>query len=73
MADFTDVALEYEQKWLQAQIDEHAYQLGREAIALTTGECRNCQAKLDDGRAYCDKDCAQDFSDRQRMSKRMGR
>ena len=73
MADFADVASEYEQKWLQAQIDEHAYQLRREAVALTMGECRNCQAKLDDGRAYCDKDCATDFNDRQRMSKRMGR
>lgn len=71
--DDCDKASEYEQKWLQAQIDEHAYQLRREAVALTMGECRNCQAKLDDGRAYCDKDCLRDFSDRQRMSKRTGR
>ena len=39
--DDCDKASEYDQKWLQAQIDEHAYQLGREAIALTTGECRS--------------------------------
>lgn len=58
--DDCDKASEYEQKWPQAQIDEHAYQI-------------NCQAKLDDGRAYCDKDCATDFNDRQRMSKRTGR
>ena len=73
MADFTDVASEYEQKWLQAQIDEHAYQLRREAVALTMGECRNCQAKLDDGRAYCDKDCLRDFSDREQIAKRQWR
>lgn len=73
MADECDIASEREQAWLSAQIEEHAYQHKREAIALTTGECRNCQAKLDDGRAYCDKDCATDFNDRQRMSKRVGR
>jgi len=71
--DDCDMASEYEQKWPHAQIDENAYQINREAIALTMGECRNCQAKLDDGRAYCDKDCATDFNDRQRMSKRTGR
>lgn len=73
MADEADVGNEYMEKWLSAQLAEHTYQLNHAVSAYPVGECRNCQTKLDDGRAYCDKDCADDFAERQRMSKRRGR
>ncbi len=69
--------LDYAQERIDAHlanlIAEHQYQIGHAVSAYPAGECRNCQAKLDDGRAYCDKDCADDFAERQRMSKRRGR
>ncbi len=35
-----------------------------------TGRCRNCAERLDDGRAFCDADCATDFDIRTKSDKR---
>ena len=72
MADFADIGSDYTERWIEGVLDEHRHQ---QSIAETfeAGRCRNCAEKLDDGRAFCDADCAKDFSDRQRMSKRNGR
>ena len=73
MADEADVANDYQEKWLAAQLSEHQYQLNHAVSAYPAGECRNCQSRSDDGRAYCDKDCADDFNNRAVMAKRAGR
>ena len=70
LSDPNDMASAYEQRWLEAQIEEHQYQLNHAVIAFELGRCRNCEEKLDDSRAFCDADCAADFESRQRASKR---
>lgn len=64
MADECDIASEHEQKWLQGRIEEHQYQLNHAVSAFDTGRCRNCDERIDDGRSFCDRDCAADFSER---------
>lgn len=73
MADECDVASEYEQKWLTAQLEEHAYQISHAVSAFEIGRCRNCNDKTDDGRAYCTTECRDDHQARIRMEKRRGR
>lgn len=73
MADEADVANDYQEKWLAAQISEHQYQLNHAVSAFEIGRCRNCDDKTDDGRAFCNPDCASDFSARQRAEKRNGK
>ena len=70
--DEADYGNERAQAMLEAAIQEHQYQLNHAVSAFPVGECRNCQTKLDDGRAYCDKECADDFFNRQQMNKRKG-
>ena len=70
LSDPNDMASAYEQRWLDAQIEEHQYQLNHAVSALELGRCRNCEEKTDDSRAFCDADCAADFESRQSASKR---
>ena len=70
MADFADIGSDYTEKWLEAQLKEHAYQLNHAVSAFELGRCRNCEEKLDDSRVFCDADCAKDFECRQRADKR---
>ena len=70
LSDPNDMASAYEQRWLEAQIEEHQYQLNHAVSAFELGRCRNCEEKLDDSRVFCDADCASDFESRQRASKR---
>lgn len=70
MADFADIGSDYTECWLEAQIEEHQYQLNHAVSAFELGRCRNCEEKTDDSRAFCDADCAADFESRQRSSKR---
>ena len=70
LSDPNDMASAYEQRWLEAQIEEHQYQLNHAVSAFELGRCRNCEEKTDDSRAFCDADCAADFESRQRASKR---
>ena len=70
MADEADIANDYQQKWLEAQLSEHQYQLNHAVSAFELGRCRNCEEKLDDSRVSCDADCASDFESRQRANKR---
>ena len=70
LSDPNDMASAYEQRWLDAQIEEHQYQLNHAVSAFELGRCRNCEEKTDDSRAFCDADCAADFESRQRASKR---
>lgn len=70
LSDPNDMASAYEQKWLQAQIEEHAYQLSQAGNEWPygLGKCKNCGESIDDGRAYCDLDCAKDFQARQKLN-----
>ena len=70
MADFADIGSDYTERWLEAQIEEHQYQLNHAVSAFELGRCRNCEEKTDDSRAFCDVDCAADFESRQRANKR---
>ena len=72
-SDPIDAGCARAEEWLADKIAEAQYQLGHAVSAYPAGECRNCQTKLDDGRAYCDKDCTDDFALRQMMNKRNGR
>ncbi len=72
-SDPIDAASDYTDRWLEAQISEHQYQLAHAVSAYPVGECRNCSTRLDDGRAYCDAECARDFEDRQRADRRNGK
>ena len=71
--DEADYGSEREQKMLQAALEEHQWQLNHAISAYPIGECRNCQEKLDDGRAFCTEDCRNDFQDRERIAKRQWR
>ncbi len=73
MADVIDDANDRAEKWLEAHIAEFQYQLNHAVSAFEVGRCRNCEAKTDDSRAFCDQECRQDFDDRQRAEKRRGR
>ena len=73
MADEADVANDYQAKWLAAQLEEHSYQMSHPAVTFEAGRCRNCEERLDDGRTFCDTDCATDFETRLRASRRNGR
>lgn len=73
MADFADIGSDYTERWLEAQLSEHAYQLNHAVSAFEVGRCRNCEERLDDGRAFCNSECRTDFEDRQRAEKRRGR
>ena len=70
MADFADIGSDYTERSLEAQIEEHQYQLNHAVSAFELGRCRNCEEKLDDSRVFCDSDCASDFESRQRSDKR---
>lgn len=72
MSDIIDDANDCAEKWLAAHIEEHQYQTNLASIVFGYGRCRNCDKALDDGRSYCDRDCAADFEKRQRASKRNG-
>ena len=73
MADFADIGSDYTERWLEAQIEEHQYQLNHAVSAFELGRCRNCNEKLDDGRAFCDASCRQDFEDRLAADRRNGK
>lgn len=72
MADFADIGSDYTERWLEGAIEERKHQA---SIAPTyeTGRCRNCNDKIDDGRAYCDQDCRDDHSERMRAEMRRGK
>ena len=71
--DEADVGNDRAQAWLDYQISEHQYRLGHAVDAFEQGRCRNCLERIDDGRAYCDKECADDFAMRQKADKRNGK
>lgn len=71
MSDIIDDANDRAEKWLTAHIEEHVYQMSVAAV-FNSGHCRNCDETLDDGRAYCDMECALDFEKRQHANRRNG-
>jgi hypothetical protein len=73
MADFADIGSDYTERWLEAQLSEHAYQLNHATSAFEIGRCRNCEEKLDDGRNYCDEACRNDHQLRIASDKRNGK
>ena len=73
MADEADIGNERMEKWLQAQLEEHAYQLNQVGNEPEDPVCRNCREPLPPGQHYCNKDCATDFADRQKAMKRNGK
>ena len=70
--DEIDIASERYEAWLQNRIEEAQYQLGH-AVSAHDGLCRNCSARLDDGRPYCDSNCRDDHQDRLNAQARRGR
>ena len=73
MSDEVDFANERRDVELAARIAEMQYQLGHAVNAFELGRCRNCNEKLDDGRAFCDASCRQDFEDRLAADRRNGK
>lgn len=73
MADFADIGSDYTERWLEAQLSEHQYQLTHAVSAFEIGRCRNCYDKTDDGRSYCNEDCRNDHQDRLKADKRNGK
>lgn len=62
MADEADRANDTLEKMLDGWRNEVAYQL-RHSIQ-PTGNCLNCDERLDDGRRWCDTDCRNDWERR---------
>lgn len=58
-ADLADVRI---RSMIESAREEAAHQLTKMAVA--TGHCLNCGEDLDDGRRFCDKDCADDWHKR---------
>jgi hypothetical protein len=73
MPDFADIGSDYTERWLEAQISEHQYQLNQTGNEPEEQVCRNCKEPLSDGRHYCDTECALDYETRQKAMKRRGR
>ncbi len=73
MTDIIDDANDRAAKWLNAQIEEHQWQLEHAVSAFESGRCRNCDDKLDDGRNYCGEECRNDHWERIKAEKRRGR
>lgn len=73
MADECDIANDRAQAELENRIAEFRYQLGHAVSAYPVGECRNCSTRIDDGRAFCDSECMQDWDDRLKASRRNGK
>lgn len=73
MTGIIDDANERAAKWLNAQIEEHQYQMGHAVSAFEVGRCRNCDDKLDDGRNYCDETCRDDHWKRIKADMRRGK
>lgn len=71
--DEADYGNERAAAMLEATLQEHQYALSHAVSAYPIGECRNCSTKLDDGRAFCDPECAKDFEYRQKMNKHRGK
>ena len=72
-ADPIDAGSALAETWLADRIAEHRYQLERTAKQYEAGRCRNCNDVLDDGRAYCDRECLDDHSNRMKAEKRRGK
>ena len=72
-ADPIDAGSARAETWLADKIAEHRYQLANTAQQYEQGRCSNCLDGLDDSRAYCDKDCADDHATRIRSEKRRGK
>ena len=73
MPDDFDYSQERQLELMDYRIREHQYQLGHAVSAYEIGRCRNCNERLDDGRAFCDKACLDDFEDRLKAEKRNGK
>lgn len=73
--DEADIGNEKMEKWLEAQLQEHAYQLNQVGNLEAEEEprCRNCKEPLPAGIHYCDKDCATDFETRLASERRNGK
>ena len=72
-ADPIDAGCAQAETWLADKIAEHRYQMTKEATQYDAGRCRNCNEKMDDGRAYCDEECRDDHANRMKAEKRRGR
>ena len=72
-ADPLDAGSARAEQWLADQLAEAQYQLSNSIGDYLPGECRNCSTKTDDGRAFCNEECRDDFSYRQKINKRLGR
>lgn len=72
-ADLIDAGSANADTWLADQIAEHRHQLEHAAQSFDAGRCRNCNDKLDDGRAYCDTDWMSDHQLRIASDKRNGK
>lgn len=73
MSDIIDDANDRAEKWLNAQIEEHQYQMANAAPDPNAGRCRNCHTKTDDGRNYCDEHCRDDHWKQICADRRRGR
>ena len=75
MADFADIGSDYTERWLEAQIEEHAYQLAQAGNEWPygLGKCKNCGESIDDGRPYCEESCRDDHWIRIQTSMRNGK
>ena len=71
--DEADFGNERMEKWLEAQISEHQYQLSQLGNIEEEPRCRNCKEPLPEGQHYCDKECATDYAFRQASEKRNGK
>lgn len=68
LADESDMATQREEQFLAAALDK----VNEAKPVQPTGFCLYCKAKLKKGLRFCDKDCASDWENEQRMKKIAG-
>lgn len=74
--DEADMANDYQEKWLAAQLDEHKYQLNQvgDVWPYGIGKCKNCgDSTGEERRPYCSEGCRDDHWDRIKADKRNGK
>ena len=71
MSDEADLGNEAMERWLEAQISEHQYQLSQAGNdwPYGLGRCKNCGGVTEPSVPFCSADCREDFDHRLRMDR----
>lgn len=66
-SDPSDLATEHEQRERDILLAQHKARKRNELVPR--GSCYNCEEEVEEGKLFCDADCAHDWHFRERMEK----